>query len=175
MQHLIEHIVTSRQEFLEPLHGLSPSQWSFRAGPERWSTLEVLEHVTTVDGGIYQLYSTRLFTQPATPEQKAQARGKDDLVIESLRDRKKRMEAPAFALPRGRWPAPAEAVATFTDTREKMVTLLATFKGDLRDYCAPHPLLQTLDAYQWVLFMIAHGNRHREQIREIRDDPGFPA
>ncbi|MEO8295191.1 MAG: DinB family protein [Gemmatimonadota bacterium] len=175
MQHLIEHLVTSRNEFLEPLHGLSPAQWTFRVGEERWSTFEVLEHVATVDAGVCQLLSDKLFAEPATPEQKAQARGKDELIIEALRDRSRRMESPQFVKPKGRWPAPAEAIAAFEDTRDKTIETLAAFKGDLRDYAAPHPILQTLDGYQWVLFMIAHGERHHEQILEIRREPGFPS
>ncbi|MEO8200088.1 MAG: DinB family protein [Gemmatimonadota bacterium] len=174
MQHLIEHLVTSRNAFLDELHGMAPAQWTFRPAPGRWSCFEVLEHVATVETGIFELISTKLFTRPATPEQKAQTRGKDELVIETMRNRDARLEAPPFLRPSRRWPAPAEAIAALVDSRDATIAFLAREKRDLRDFAAPHPIMSTLDGYQWVLFMVAHADRHREQIHEIKTLRGFP-
>jgi hypothetical protein len=127
-----------------------------------------------VEIGIYDLFSTKLFTRPATPEQKAQTRGKDELIVEVMRNRLARLEAPPFVRPSGRWPAPAEAIAALVDSRDAAIDLLAREKRDLREYAAPHPIMSTMDGYQWVLFMVAHADRHRDQIREIKTLPGFP-
>ncbi len=174
MQHLIELLVANRNGFLDELHGLMPAQWTFRPAPGRWSCFEVLEHVTTVEIGICELLSTKLFTRPATPEQKAKTRGKDELIVEAMRNRAARLDAPPFVRPSGRWPAPAEAIASLVDSRDAAIALLAQEKRDLREFTAPHPILGPLDGYQWVLFMAAHADRHRDQIREIKTLPGFP-
>jgi hypothetical protein len=31
-----------------------------------------------------------------------------------------------------------------------------------------------VDAYEWVLFVAAHSQRHTKQIDEIKADPNFP-
>jgi hypothetical protein len=31
-----------------------------------------------------------------------------------------------------------------------------------------------LDAYEWVLFVSAHSQRHTKQIEEVKADPNFP-
>jgi hypothetical protein len=95
-------------------------------------------------------------------------------VVERLKDRSRRMEAPEFVRPTGRWPSPAGAISAFKETREQMIGSLRRITSDLRDYCFPHPLLGTLDGHQWILFVVAHLYRHLEQIDEIKRSPGFP-
>ncbi len=36
------------------------------------------------------------------------------------------------------------------------------------------PLGKKLDAYEWVLFIAAHSERHTKQILEVKADPNFP-
>jgi hypothetical protein len=45
---------------------------------------------------------------------------------------------------------------------------------DLRAHVFDSPLKQPLDAYEWLLFMGAHSERHTKQILEVKADPGFP-
>jgi transposase len=160
--------------FDHALTGLMPAQWTFKPAPTRWSIFEVTEHVATVETGAAQLVSGRLIARPATEQQKAEARGKDVTIVQTMKDRGRPMEAPEFVRPSGRWPSPAAAVAAFQESREKMIALLERLGGNLRDYCAPHPILGTLDGYQWMLFVGSHLDRHTEQIAEIKVTPGFP-
>jgi hypothetical protein len=44
----------------------------------------------------------------------------------------------------------------------------------LREHVTDSPLGQPLDAYQWLLFISAHSERHTKQILEVRGDPNFP-
>jgi hypothetical protein len=36
------------------------------------------------------------------------------------------------------------------------------------------PLRQPLDAYQFLLFISAHSDRHTKQMLEVKADPNFP-
>jgi hypothetical protein len=36
------------------------------------------------------------------------------------------------------------------------------------------PLGKKLDAYEWVLCIAAHSERHTQQINEVKSDPNFP-
>ncbi len=47
-------------------------------------------------------------------------------------------------------------------------------QDDLRAHSAPHPVLKTIDAYQWLLLLSAHSARHAAQIEEVKADPNFP-
>ena len=175
MQTLITHLTTGHRAFLDELHAMSPDQWSARALPDGWSIFEITEHVATVEIGICTLLSEKLFERPCSPEQKLQVARKDALVVDVMKDRTVRRLAPDMVNPTGRWPTPAEALAAFDRTRRSAIELLLKETRDLRNYCAAHPSLKTLDGYQWVLFMISHADRHREQIREIKSGPGFSA
>jgi hypothetical protein len=171
---LIKMLSGSRDAFDFALTGMMPPQWTFKPAPGRWSIFEVTEHVATVESGTAQLMSGRLFARPATEQQKAETRGKDEVIVKAMKDRSRPMEAPELLRPSGRWPSPAGAVAAFQDSRERMIGLLSRAPGNLRDYCAPHPLLGTLDGQQWILFVVTHLERHIEQIAEIKVTPGFP-
>ena len=45
---------------------------------------------------------------------------------------------------------------------------------DLRAFAGPHPAFEMLDAYDWLLFLSGHTERHTLQIQEVKADPGFP-
>ncbi|MEP7326606.1 MAG: DinB family protein [Gemmatimonadota bacterium] len=171
---LIELLTGTRDTFDHALAGLSPAQWTFKPGPTRWSIFEVTEHVATVESDAVQMVSGRLLAHPATEPQKAEVRGKDELILRAMKDRSRPREAPELLRPSGRWPSPAAAVAAFQESRERMLALLNRLPGHLRDYCAPHPILGMLDGYQWMLFVGTHLGRHTEQLAEIKVTPGFP-
>jgi hypothetical protein len=38
-----------------------------------------------------------------------------------------------------------------------------------------HPAMKELDAYQWILFLAAHSERHLKQLQEVKESPGYPA
>jgi hypothetical protein len=46
--------------------------------------------------------------------------------------------------------------------------------SDLRDHATMSPIGKNLDAYEWVLFIAAHSERHTKQILEVKADPNFP-
>jgi hypothetical protein len=173
MESLLAHLESSRKSFLEEVSGLTPDQWSARSSAELWSVMDVVEHIATVEIGVFDVLRKRLFEKPCPAEFKAQTVGKDQLIVDAMKDRSARRMAPDLVKPAGRWPTPQAAVNAFDQARTDMITLLVGETRNLRDYCAPHPSLKALDGYQWVLFVVTHTDRHREQIREIKSRQGF--
>jgi len=45
---------------------------------------------------------------------------------------------------------------------------MQTTQDDLRAHFMEHPLLKTMDAYQIMLLLSAHSERHTAQIAEVR-------
>jgi hypothetical protein len=49
--------------------------------------------------------------------------------------------------------------------------------ADLRAHASPaseSPFGKQMDAYEWILFIAAHSDRHTKQILEVKADPNFP-
>ena len=44
----------------------------------------------------------------------------------------------------------------------------------MRSHFRDHPALKTIDAYQMMLLLSAHSERHTLQINEVKADPSYP-
>jgi hypothetical protein len=83
------------------------------------------------------------------------------------------LAAPEPLVPVNRFNTPADSLQQFKHSRAKTLAFLKATKN-LRDHAFDSPLGQKLDAYQWVLFIAAHSERHTKQMLEVKADPNFP-
>jgi hypothetical protein len=113
-------------------------------------------------------------SSPATPDKRAQVKGKDEIVLERIPDRSHKAQAPEFLRPTGRWATEADLTKAFEESRAATMEYIRTTNDDLRDHFFDHPVLGTLDGYQWLLLISAHSARHTAQIEEVKADPNFP-
>ena len=97
----------------------------------------------------------------------------DDFVLKVIPDRTNKLKAPEPLIPSNRFRTPAESLQHFKDSRAKTVAFLKDTK-DLREHAMDSPLGKKLDAYQWVIFIAAHSDRHLKQMLEVKSDAGFP-
>ena len=169
----IRHLNETKAAFLASIQGLSAAQWSFKPAPEVWSVAEVAEHITVSEGTILDLIEKKILASPADPQLLAEAKGKDALVLKAVPDRSVKAKAPEFLIPKARWTQP-ELPEVFNSRRAKTLEFISTTQEDLRGHVLPHPMLKALDAYQWVLLLSAHSQRHTAQIEEVKANPNFP-
>ena len=170
----MSHLHSTRKLFLDSIANLTPEQWNFKPAPDRWSIAECAEHITVSEGVIWDGIQKMLNGPAASPEMLAQTKGKDEKVVELVPDRSSKFKAPEALVPQHRWRTPEEVAAHFKQLRDAHIAWVDTTEADLRDHAAPHPAMGPLDAYQWVLLMSAHTQRHVEQIDEVKADPKFP-
>jgi uncharacterized damage-inducible protein DinB len=170
----LKQFQNTRDNFLKSIAGLSPKQWTFKPAPDRWSVAEVAEHITVAESGIFGLVQKQMMSSPATPEKREQVRGKDEIVLEKVPDRSHKAQAPEFLRPTGRWATEADLTKAFEASRAATMDYVRTTNDDLRDHFLDHPVLGTLDGYQWLLLISAHSARHTAQIEEVKADPTFP-
>ena len=166
----------SRQAFLDATQGLSPAQWNFKAGPDRWSIAECAEHIALAEDFIFGVATKRVMSTPATPEKRDLVKGKDEAIVKMLQDRSHKATAPEPIDPvKHKLPAD-EAVKQFLASRWRSIEYIKTTQDDLRDHFFDHPVpvFGTMDAYQWILFISGHSRRHTLQILEVKADPNFP-
>lgn len=165
---------TTRDNFLKSIAGLSEKQWTFKPAPDRWSVAEVAEHIAVSESALFGLVQKQIMSSPATPDKRAQVKGKDEIVLERIPDRSHKAQAPEFLRPTGRWATEAELTKAFEESRAATMEYIRTTNDDLRDHFFDHPVLGTLDGYQWLLLISAHSARHTAQIEEVKADPNFP-
>jgi hypothetical protein len=169
----IKQFETTRDNFLKSISGLSEKQWTFKPAPDRWSVAEVAEHITVSETTIFGLV-TKLMQGPADAQKRDLVKGKDELIIEKVPDRSHKVQAPEILRPTGRFATEADLTKAFQDARKGNVDYIRTTNDDLRDHFFDHPVLGTLDGYQWLLLISAHSARHTAQIEEVKADPNFP-
>jgi len=169
----MSHLHATRKAFLDSVAGLSEAQWNFKAGPDRWSIAECAEHITVSDDALFGLLQQTM-KSPAAPEKKSEAQGKDEAILRMLPDRSVKAKAPEFLQPTRRWPDHADLIAHFKESRDRNIAYIQTTDDDLRSHFMNHPVLKAIDAYQIMLLLSAHSERHTLQINEVKADPNYP-
>ena len=170
---LVQYLTTTRDQVLAESAKLSDEQWKFKPGPDRWSVGEVVEHLALAENFIFDAEQKAMAGPAATAEQQAATKGKDDIVLKVIPDRTKKAQAPEPIQPKERLGNRAAVLAAFRERRGKTLEYARTTKDDLRARVGDSPM-GPLDAYQWLLFVGAHTQRHLAQIREVKADAKFP-
>lgn len=170
---LVQYLTATRDQVLAEAAALSDEQWQFKLAADRWSVGEVVEHLALAETFIFDLQQKAVSGPAATPEQRAAVQGKDEMLLRMIPDRTKKANAPEPLQPATRLGSRAEVLAAFKERRGKTVDYASKTSDDLRGRVGESPL-GPLDAYQWLLFMGAHTERHLGQIREVKAHPQFP-
>jgi hypothetical protein len=170
----LKSLQATHDAFLKSIAGLSEKQWTFKPAPDRWSVAEVSEHIAVSESAIFGMVQGMIMKSPANPDKRAEVAGKDEIILKMVPDRSHKAQAPEFLKPTHRWATREETVKAFEDSRKATMDYVRTTNEDLRDHFGPHPLLGSLDAYQWILLISAHSERHTKQIEEVKADPNFP-
>ncbi|HEY1461976.1 MAG TPA: DinB family protein [Terriglobales bacterium] len=167
----VQYLEKTRDGVVDAVKGLSDAQMTFKAGPDRWSVAQVLEHIALAEDYLSQNVTANVMKAPAGPAGRDTAKI-DAAVLAMIPDRSHKAQAPPPLVPSGRW-TPAETLDHFLKARAKTIELMKN-TPDLRAHATDSPLGQKLDGYEWLLFIAAHSERHTKQIQEVKDNPNFP-
>ncbi len=162
------------------VQGLSTRQFNWSPAPKSWSILQCLDHLNTVD----QLWLNGL--------KAAVQRGKSDGALHPgpysygwlgrffLRliqpDSKRKFKAPAAYQPQAN-PDPQAVLSKWNQIHAETGKLLGEANGvDLSGIKVAMPGLKWIKLNLGIGFwvMTAHDRRHLQQMREVRNHPGFP-
>lgn len=167
----IAELTASRQQFLDSVAGLSPAQWNFKPDEKTWSVAECAEHIALSEDLIFGSV-TKIVQAPAEPDKKSAAT--DDFILKAVVDRTHKFQAPEALRPAHRFATPQETIDHFKQSREHTIAYVRDTQDDLRGHFFDHPVLKTMDAYQWILLLSAHSQRHTAQLNEVKANPNFP-
>src|SRR5205085_4496391 len=167
----VKYLEQTRDGVVAAAKGLSEAQMKFKAAPDRWSVAETLEHIALAEDFLLQNVTEKIMKAPPGAANRDTAKT-DAMVLAMIPDRSHKAQAPPPLVPTGRW-TPAATLDNFLKSRAKTIKFMES-TPDLRAHVTDSPLGQPLDAYEWLLFVAAHSERHTKQILEVKADPNFP-
>lgn len=171
---VFHHLKQTQKELLKSVKGLSEAQLNFKTAPEKWSVKECMQHLTLAEAGLWMWVDGTLKT-PANPEKRADIKMTDDDMIKGVTNRGNKAQAPENFQPKNaKWATMDETVNTFKTERAKLISYIKKTTDDMRNHVATETPFGPVDAYQIVLLISAHTNRHMQQINELKANPSFP-
>jgi DinB superfamily len=168
----LQYLESTKKDVLDAVKGLSPAQWNFKAGPDRWSIAQCMEHIAIAEDYIRGAVADHIMQAPAAPGRDVAAI--DAAIIQNVPDRTVKRQAPEAIKPTNRFATPQDAIDHFVESRAKTEAFLKDTSG-LRDHAADNPSgTAKWDAYEYILLIAAHSERHTNQIKEVKADPNYP-
>jgi hypothetical protein len=164
----LDILTRTRDEFLSSLAGVSEEQARLKAAADRWSILECVEHVATAERGMFIG-----ITQRCTPRVAAAAESREKDFLRLGPDRSRKIAAPEFVRPTGRYATLGEAIEKFREQRGRVMEYVSTCHDDLHAVEMPHPVAGIITAQECLAILAMHPSRHAAQIREIRQSLGI--
>lgn len=153
--------------------GLSDAQLNFKPAPDRWSVLDCIKHIAITEQSLWQLTNGAI-TAAANPEKRSEIKATDEQVVQMIESRAKKVKTMTPMEPQNTpYKSLHEALESFVKDRSKLINYVKATDADLRDHVA-NMGFASFDAYQMILFIAAHSNRHTQQIEEVKADPNFP-
>src|SRR5690349_22180343 len=144
---VLQHLAASGARLLGAVEALSAEQRGFRVADGRWSVADCVEHITVVEDFVLNSIQ-RVLAEPPEPSKRAEVQGKDQVILERVPSRLRRVKGPEDVMPRGRWPDFAELLLEFQATRARTRQMAGETQADLRNHFFPHPILGEFDCYQ---------------------------
>jgi len=167
----LQYLETTKKNIVDATRGLSQAQWNFKPSPFRWSVAQVMEHIAASEDLLRQAAEDQIKKAPAGPDR--DLKKTDDKVLEVIPDRSRKFQAPEQLRPKNQFGSPEAALKHFLESRQRTVELLKN-TPDLRAHVVDSGLLGKIDAYERILFVGAHSERHTKQLLEVKADPKFP-
>ena len=169
---LIKDLERSRMVFLDAIADVrTDAQWNYKPAPDRWSVAECAAHIIAAEQYFRDNIAATLKT-PALPAAQQSTAG-DAVIAKMVRDRTQKFQAPAQLEPRGKVVPKAQAIKDFQATRTQTLDYVRTTQDALREHGTGTPP-QVTTAYQLVLMLSGHTERHTAQLLEVKASPGYP-
>ncbi len=171
---VINWLDESHKEFFDAIQGVTAEQWNWKPAPDRWSVGEVAEHIVLAEGLLFGQVTRALASAP-NPEWEEKTKGKTEFIERVMAPRMGKAQAPEAIVPKGGM-TPEQVRAKFDEQRAEIVKFAKTTDAALKEHTAEHPMpvFNTLNAYQWLIYVPLHTMRHDKQIAEVKASPGYP-
>jgi hypothetical protein len=164
----------SSQEFHAAIDGVSEEQWKWKPAPERWSVGETAEHIVLAEAMLFENVK-KAVSSPTNPAWAEQTKGKTEFIERVMAPRLGKAQAPEPIVPRNGMTL-AQVKERFDRQRDEIVKFASDSTVPLKEHTVEHPfpVFGTLNAYQWLIYVPLHTERHDKQIAEVKATAGYP-
>jgi len=168
----VTEMTKTRDRLHSVVEGLSDAQLNFKSTPESWSIAECVEHLAISENTFSQMLQGAVQT-PADSSKRSEVKMTDEKLMAMITDRSHKVKTPEAFEPSGKFGSYTETVEAFTAKRGEHIEYVKTTADDLRNHYGQLPF-GTVDAFQVLLFMSGHTERHVAQMEEVIADENFP-
>lgn len=200
--YLLSHLEMTREFVLDATRGLTNEQWMFKPAPARWSIAQCIDHVAQTEDYVLKLIRERILTSESplvgafasvakgrtAPLEKPRrmARLDDAVILRWMTDRTPAVATPVErrppieeVAPRSSFDDPRSVLGHFLKVRATTIEYVRATQDDLRGHftqvvLSGFPEVKFHDAYQWLLRMSAHVERHLMQVHEVKRAESYP-
>lgn len=163
----LNHLSASRDMFVNTIRDLGENLWYRKPGPGEWSTAECAEHILQTELYYFEPLLFKSLAEDARPERRSEVEGKDGIAVSIMEERAFKVKgAPWEEIPDKKVDKEA-LIADFLAKRNAIIDFLKTSDAEFRVHYIDAPGMGLLDAYQFILYISAHTNRHTGQIQDI--------
>lgn len=171
---LINSFQQTQVQLRKNIEELNDSQLAYKSSPESWSAAQILEHIVVTEKVLFEMFD-KIMKQPPNAEKREGIQVKDQELFDRMNDRTKKLKAPEFLHPQSKFKNASEALQIFSEQREGILNYIKSIpEQDLRNRVTESPLGETMDAYQFLLYISGHCSRHTLQLEELKREGGFP-
>ena len=171
-EHLLVHFEMTTQMVAEQVRGLSPAQLEYKASPDRWSIREVVSHLAVAEPDYWREIQQALKAAPDMATKKSSATDAD--IMWYGIDRVVHTKTGGGHEKVDTYKDLGEALGKFQALRATMIDYIKMTNDDMRAHSFGEGGPDVIDCWQWMLEISTHAERHLQQIREIKNEPGFP-
>ncbi|MEB8328474.1 DinB family protein [Flavobacteriaceae bacterium KMM 6897] len=168
----ISELSRTQEMVQETVKNLSVEQLNFKSSPESWSIAEGVEHLAISENSFSEMFNGSLQT-PADPSKRDEVKLSDEELSAIITDRSNKVKTPQPFEPSGKFGSHEETLKAFNSKRTEHLSYVENSEDDLRNHFGQLPF-GTVDAYQILLFMSGHTERHVKQMEEVLADEDFP-
>jgi hypothetical protein len=166
LSEIFDGITETRARLCARLNSLTDEQLNTRPSPEAWSAREIAEHLAMIEERLSKLFPVMLTKAEAGGLKRDADQPFRPVSVERFveQSRREKYSAPSEVRPTGAGSL-ADSLARLERSRAQLLALRPRFEAlDLTEVKYPHPSFGPLDAYQWLLFVGVHEERHLRQI-----------
>jgi DinB superfamily len=169
-EHLLVHFEMTTQMVAEQVRGLSQAQLEYKASADRWSIRQCVSHLAVAEPDYWRELMESV-KAPADMKDKKSVNTDEDILWYGV-DRVVHTKTGGGHEKVDTYKDVGEALAKFQALRATMIDYIKTTNDDLRAHSFGKE--NPIDCWQWMLEISTHAERHIQQIREIKNEAGFP-
>ena len=165
IQEKLDSLTEKRQALLQHLDSQPPGALTFKAGPEKWSVIEAIEHLLVVEDNFLEQVSANKPSFSLDPDKRSP---KNYQVVLKVMQRDVEVDVPHESMePHGHFSF-SELQRRWDAIRNKMQGLLEDMQADIEgEMVYEHPYAGPLNIAETLAFIEVHFDSHVRHIEVI--------